>query len=224
MPLDFPGSPTNGQTYTSAGITWTYSSAYGTWDVSSAGPSGPTGFTGSAGPAGPAGPTGFTGSRGATGPTGPTGPQGTTGFTGSGYGTSANVQMGSLGVGTPASGTTGEIRATNNITAYYSDDRLKNRISNIDNAVEKVLSLNGFYYEANEIAQALGYEKKKEVGVSAQEVQNVLPEIVVPAPIDEKYLTVRYEKIIPLLIEAIKEQQVHINKLEQQILSISEKE
>jgi len=132
--------------------------------------------------------------------------------------------MGSLGVGTPASGTTGEIRATNNITAYYSDDRLKNRISNIDNAVEKVLSLNGFYYEANEIAQALGYEKKKEVGVSAQEVQNVLPEIVVPAPIDEKYLTVRYEKIIPLLIEAIKEQQAHINKLEQQILSISEKE
>jgi hypothetical protein len=128
--------------------------------------------------------------------------------------------MGSLGVGTPASGTTGEIRATNNITAYYSDDRLKNRISNIDNAVEKVLSLNGFYYEANEIAQALGYEKKKEVGVSAQEVQNVLPEIVVPAPIDEKYLTVRYEKIIPLLIEAIKEQQIQIDTLQAQVIAL----
>jgi DNA recombination-dependent growth factor C len=48
------------------------------------------------------------------------------------------------------------------------------------------------------------------VGLSAQEVQRVLPESVVPAPIDEKYLTLRYEKVIPLIIEAIKEQQTLI--------------
>ena len=53
--------------------------------------------------------------------------------------------------------------------------------------------------------------------MSAQEVQRVLPEIVVPAPIDEKYLTVRYEKLIPLLIEAIKEQQLTINELESKV-------
>ena len=111
----------------------------------------------------------------------------------------------SLGVGTTASGTVGEIRATNNVTAYYSDERLKNILGNIDNALEKLKTLNGFYYEANETAQALGYERKKEVGVSAQQVQAIMPEIVAPAPIDDKYLTVRYERLVPLIIEAIKE-------------------
>jgi Chaperone of endosialidase len=119
--------------------------------------------------------------------------------------TSASVQFGSFGVGTAASGTTGEIRATNNVTAYYSDDRLKTRIGNIENALDKLCSLEGFYYEANEVAQSLGYEAKREVGVSAQQVQAIMPEIVAPAPIDERYLTVRYERALPLLIEAIKE-------------------
>jgi len=126
--------------------------------------------------------------------------------------TTANVQLFSIGVGVLASGVAGEIRAANNITAYYSDDRLKTRLGAIDNALSKVLSLNGFYYHANETAQALGYAVQNEVGVSAQEVQAVLPEIVVPAPIDDRYLTVRYEKLIPLLIEAIKEQQTIITK------------
>jgi hypothetical protein len=127
---------------------------------------------------------------------------------------SGSVQINSLGIGTAASGTTGEIRATNNITAYYSDDRLKDRLGPIDNALDKVLSLSGFYYQANETAQALGYDAVKEVGVSAQQVQAVLPEIVVPAPIDEQYLTVRYERLVPLLIEALKEMAEKIKVLE----------
>jgi hypothetical protein len=127
--------------------------------------------------------------------------------------TGSNVQHNSIGVGTAGSGTTGEIRATNNITAYYSDDRLKTRIGNIESALDKLLSLNGFYYEANETAQALGYAVKREVGVSAQEVQKVIPEIVVPAPIDDKYLTVHYEKLLPLVIEAIKELKAEVDAL-----------
>jgi len=130
-------------------------------------------------------------------------------------GTSSSVQFGSFGVGTAASGTSGEIRATNNITAYYSDDRLKTKLGSIVNALSKVKSLNGFYYEANETAQALGYEPIREVGVSAQEVQAILPEIVVPAPIDDKYLTVRYEKLIPLLVEAIKELSEEVERLKE---------
>ena len=118
--------------------------------------------------------------------------------------TSTSVQFGSIGIGT-AAGTTGEIRATDNITAYYSDDRLKTRLGTIESALDKLRSLNGFYYEANQTAQDLGYKVKREVGVSAQEVQKVLPEIVVPAPIDDKYLTVHYDKLLPLVIEAIKE-------------------
>ena len=131
--------------------------------------------------------------------------------------TSATTQFASLGIGTPASGTIGEIRATNNITAGYSDDKLKNKLGNITNALEKLLTLNGFYFEPNETAIGLGYKQGKQVGVSAQEMQKVLPEVVVPAPIDDKYLTVQYEKIIPLLIEAIKEQQKQIDALTQKV-------
>ena len=127
--------------------------------------------------------------------------------------TGASVQFGSFGVGTAASGTTGEIRATNNITAYYSDDRLKTKLGNIESALDKVLSLNGFYHQANETAQALGYEVVREVGVSAQEVNAVLPEVVAPAPIDPQYMTVRYERLVPLLIEAIKELKSEIDGL-----------
>lgn len=125
----------------------------------------------------------------------------------------SNVQFYSFGVGTAASATAGEIRATNNITSYYSDDRLKNRLENISSALEKLQSLNGFYYKANDLAQSLGYTDKTEVGLSAQEVQKVLPEIVVPAPIDEKYLTIHYERLIPLLVEAIKELSSEVEKL-----------
>ena len=134
--------------------------------------------------------------------------------------TMGNTYTNSLGVGTAASGTAGEIRATNNITAYYSDDRLKTRSGNISNALEKVLSLNGFYFRANKKAQEFGYSDELQVGVSAQEVEAILPEIVVPAPIDEQYKTVRYEKLIPLLIEAIKEQQIRIDTLERNLCNI----
>ena len=127
------------------------------------------------------------------------------------------IQVTSLGVGTAYSGVTGEIRATNNITAYYSDDRLKTKLGSIENALDKVDQLSGFYYEANETAQALGYEVKREVGVSAQEVQAIMPEIVAEAPIDAQYLTVRYERLAPLLIEAIKELRQEINKIKEAI-------
>ena len=123
------------------------------------------------------------------------------------------MRISSLGVNTDPSATAGEIRATDNITAYYSDERLKTKLGAIENPIEKVKALSGFYFEANETAVALGYQKKREVGVSAQEVQAILPEIIAPAPIDDKYMTVRYEKLIPLLIEAIKEQQKQIEEL-----------
>lgn len=119
----------------------------------------------------------------------------------------------SLGVGVDASGRPGEILATGNITGYFSDDRLKDKLGMIENALDKVDALSGFYYQANQTAQDFGYGVYREVGVSAQEVQAVLPEAVAPAPIDPEYLTVRYERIVPLLIEAIKELRIEINDL-----------
>jgi hypothetical protein len=126
----------------------------------------------------------------------------------------SSTQVSSLGVGTAASGTGGEIRATNAITSFYSDDRLKTRTGNIQNALEKVLSLDGFHYHANETAVALGYDASEQhVGLSAQQVQAVLPEVIAPAPIDPQYMTLHYERIVPLLVEAIKEQQKQIEEL-----------
>ena len=111
-------------------------------------------------------------------------------------------------------GNTGDsIRTAGNIVAYYSDERLKDKKGNIENALEKLLTLNGFYYEPNERAQELGYKKKLEIGVSAQEVEAVLPEIVNDAPIGYGYKTLDYSKLVPLLIEAIKEQQKQIDEL-----------
>ncbi len=130
--------------------------------------------------------------------------------------TNVNTQLASLGVGTAASGTAGEIRATNNVTAYYSDDRLKTKLGDIDNALDKIDTLAGFYYEANQTAQDLGYAVIREVGVSAQSVQAIMPEVVAPAPIDDRYLTVRYERLVPLLIQGIKELRAEIKALKGQ--------
>lgn len=126
---------------------------------------------------------------------------------------SGSARVDSLGVNTDASGTAGEIRATSNITAYYSDDRLKTRLGNIENALDKVDQLTGFYFEPNETAQELGYEVTRQVGVSAQDVQKILPEIVTTAPIDDKYMTIYYDKLVPLLVEAIKELRAEVNNL-----------
>jgi hypothetical protein len=128
--------------------------------------------------------------------------------------TGNSYQVGSLGVGTAASGTTGEIRATNNVTAFYSDERLKTKTGDIENALDKVCQIETMLYHANETAVALGYDASiQEVGVTAQSVQQVQPEVVVPAPVDDKYLTVRYEKLVPLLIEAIKELRAEIAEI-----------
>jgi len=130
--------------------------------------------------------------------------------------TSSTVRFNSIGIGTAASGTTGEIRATGNITAFYSDRRLKKDIQPIEGALDMLESIRGVRYVQNEIAAAMGYnDPSVQVGVIAQEVQAVLPEAVTAAPFDigmdgqsmsgENYLTVRYDRIIPLLIQAVKE-------------------
>ena len=131
--------------------------------------------------------------------------------------TTSNSQFFSIGVNTAASASAGEIRATGTITAGYSDDQLKTKLGNIDNALDKLMTLNGFYYEPSQLALDLGYTPSKQVGVSAQEVQKVLPEVVVPAPINDKYLTVHYDRLIPLLVEAIKELKSEVEVLKGQI-------
>jgi hypothetical protein len=136
-------------------------------------------------------------------------------------GTANNVQFNSLGVNTAGSGTAGEIRATNEITAYYSSDkRLKENIIPLNNALNKLLRVNGveFDWTTDHINSRGGedgyFVRKHDVGIIAQEIQEVLPEVV--AERTDGYLAVRYEKIVPLLIEAIKELQAEVDALKKQ--------
>ena len=97
------------------------------------------------------------------------------------------------------------------ITAFASDMRLKTSIESITGAVAKVCKLSGFTYEFNEQGKALFLPEGRHSGVSAQQVQEILPEAVATRPDD--YLTVKYEKLVPLLIEAIKELNSEIDSL-----------
>ena len=126
--------------------------------------------------------------------------------------TTSDVQFDSFGVGTAASGTTGEIRATGDITAYYSsDERLKDNITPLSDAINKIDQINGYEFDWNSNSSHSGHD----VGVIAQEIEKVLPEVVVTR--DNGYKAVRYEKIVALLISAIKEQQLQINELKSKL-------
>jgi hypothetical protein len=136
--------------------------------------------------------------------------------------------------------TGGAINARTEVTAFGSDFRLKENIRNIDNALSKVMQLNGVYYDWKDMVEDVGFfpsRRKNEAGVIAQEVEKVLPQAVAFAPFDrewvkgedggatsetysisgENYLTVKYEKLVPLLIEAIKEQQTTIDSLSKKV-------
>ena len=128
-------------------------------------------------------------------------------------GSSGDYQFNSIGVGTAASTVAGEIRATNDITAFYSSDiRLKENIQPIQNALEKVESISGNTYDWKEGYDEIHSHKGNDIGVIAQEIEEILPQIVTNR--DNGYKAVQYEKIVPLLIEAIKELSAKIKQLE----------
>jgi hypothetical protein len=133
-----------------------------------------------------------------------------------------DLEVNSLGVGTPASGVTGEIRATSDITAFYSSDRrLKTNIRPVSNSIEKLQALNGVYFDwTDEQIEKRGGEdgyfvRKNDVGVIAQEVEEILPEAV--ATREDGIKAVNYEKLIPVLIEAIKELNKEVEELKWQL-------
>ena len=119
---------------------------------------------------------------------------------------------------------TGNLLATGNVYAYYSDKRLKDVKGQITEALDKVDAIETFYYTHNDTARDLGYEgEEMQVGVAAQSVQAVMPEVVHRAPVDddgeggsvtgEDYVTVDYPRLVPLLIEAIKELRAEVKEL-----------
>jgi hypothetical protein len=141
------------------------------------------------------------------------------------------VVNGTFGVGVSATSYTlqvaGTIGASGDITALYSDERLKTKTGALTGALDKVCSLDTFTYRNNELAQSFGFKDDyQRVGVSAQQVRKVLPEAVRPAPFDaenqsgQNYLTVQYEKLVPLLIEALKEERRLRCQLEERVVAL----
>ena len=146
----------------------------------------------------------------------------------------SNGQVTIAGTG-QATFTGGSLNATGEITAYSSDLRLKKNIKLIDNALDKVSMLRGVIFDWNDLTSDLGFNPKykRDVGVIAQEVQAVLPEAIRPAPFDrhpensdlsktgENYLTVQYEKLTALLIEAVKDLNKKVETLEYKLSNIT---
>lgn len=133
--------------------------------------------------------------------------------------TTAQIQFAALGVGTGTFGSTGDIRATNNITAFFSsDNKYKENVRDIDNALDKVDHIGGKYFDWTDAyisAQggADGYFMiKSDFGVIAQDVQEVFPVAVRERP--DGSLAVDYEKLVSLAFAAIKELQARVKKLE----------
>jgi hypothetical protein len=133
-----------------------------------------------------------------------------------------SAQVNSLGVGTPASGTLGEIRAANEVTAYFSsDERLKENIKTIDSALYKLRKVRGVMFDwKDEVIEKRGGEdkyfvRKHDTGVIAQEIEQVLPEVV--AVRQDGYKAVKYEKLAGLIIQAINELADEVEEIKDKI-------
>lgn len=125
-----------------------------------------------------------------------------------------------------------------NITTGVSDDRLKNRAGNIRGALSKVCQLNGFHFTYNDTAKELGVkDRKKHIGLSAQEVKALFPSLVSRAPCDtttrgkkivsksgNDYMTVDYEGLIPVLVEAIKELKTENDQMKRRVSAMEKKQ
>jgi hypothetical protein len=155
------------------------------------------------------------------------------GYNGSAWGEVMRIKGGgNVGIGTTTPSqklhVVGQIVATNEITAFFSDERLKTKVNDVTNALDIVNKLNPFRYVSNELANAFGFDSDNlQIGLSAQEVQRVVPEIVKLAPFDmerdednnlisksgENYLTLDYAKLVPVLVQAIKELKAELDEV-----------
>ena len=153
--------------------------------------------------------------------------------------TSSNIySMNNVSIGTTSNidklTVEGGIIASRGIVSSFSDNRLKDHTSNIRNPIDLICKLNGFHYTPNDLASHYGFPIIPDIGLSAQEVQSILPEIVKIAPFDmmrddsnnivsksgDNYLTICYEKLAPLFVESIKALKKELNELKLEVAEL----
>jgi len=127
--------------------------------------------------------------------------------------TGARVYSGSLAVGNiTASATVGRIDASNDVVAFSTSDiRLKENITPILNPISKIEAIGGYTFDWKPEHKDLHGFEGHDVGVIAQEIEVIMPEVVTTR--DSGYKAVKYEKLVPLLIEAIKDLQKQVDEL-----------
>ncbi len=111
---------------------------------------------------------------------------------------------------------TGQIASTDNITAYYSSDiKLKDNLRPIESALFKVNQISGYEFDWNEHSHEIQQEKGHDVGLVAQEVEKVLPEVIQIR--EDGIKAIAYDKVVPLLVESIKELSQKVDKQDKEI-------
>ena len=138
----------------------------------------------------------------------------------------AILENGNVGIGNNAPTTklyvNGDITA--NSIAGTSDLRFKTNVRPISSPLEKVKSLRGVYFNWDQKSfPDKNFSDKPELGFIAQEVEKVLPEVVFKDKTAEEYRSVKYDKVVALLVEAIKEQQKQIDSLKSQVNKLKRK-
>jgi hypothetical protein len=153
--------------------------------------------------------------------------------------TNGNVGIGTTNPSAYKLTVQGDIAASADVIAYYSDERLKDIKEYVSDVLPVLSKINVFKYNCNDLAASYGFDKSKnEIGLSAQEIKKYYPELVALAPFDtirdegsdinisksgEDYLTLKYERLVPILLQGIKElkeennlQQKEIDDLKQE--------
>jgi hypothetical protein len=133
----------------------------------------------------------------------------------------------------------GNILSTGDIIAYYSDERLKHIKSYIKDVLPTIDKINVFKYNSNDLGKEFGYDKDRvEIGLSAQEIQKHYPELINLAPFDtiydsntnkkisksgENYLTLNYTRLVPILLQGIKELNNKNKNIDKEICELKDK-
>lgn len=128
----------------------------------------------------------------------------------------------------------GTVTAVGDVVAFYSDERLKENLRPIEEALKILRHIDGVRYNANALAGSFGFDTEREqLGLKAGQLKSILPELIERAPFDrdengnsksgEDYLTVKYERLVPVLVEGIKELDAENFSLKQKQKSLEER-